>query len=241
MASSPMASSVGEIVAKDAVVIRTMRNISKVEIDFGRYCAARYTQLIELLDFPKSTTALLFNLLDGNTRDAENLKQRVLRAALSTSLTSIELHCISLPYSDTLRLDEYHSLKHLNLQGCTNVGLILDNFRQPKLESLALQLAGQPIDGTNELLDVQNFLTRFRSLRRLIIGSSNDIEYDPIWAWVESSIANHSESLRKLIINFSVDANLRKHNVKVPLRCTKLSQLVFPIGGKSLSDQCQVR
>ena len=236
-----MASSVGEIVAKDTVLIRSMRNISKLEIDFGMDCAESYTQLIELLDFPKLTTVLLFYLLDGNTRDGESLKQRMLRAALPTSLTSIELKCISLPSSDTLHLDEYHSLRHLKFQDCTNVGLILDNFRQPKLESLTLQFTCQLNDGRDEFLDVQNFLIRFRSLRSLTIGRPNDIEYNRIWACFASSIANHCESLRKLIINFRVEARLRKQFVKIPLRCNKLSQLVFPIGETSLSDQCQVR
>ena len=237
------APSIAQIVREDAAAIRSLKSVSELELKFGVEPISSsdvYDKLFDMTQFPKLEKVTLLGPEHWETNEGKPLMDRIMKRALPTSLTHISLSYISLPTANAIHLDEYHSLKHLELHEHYDLGLILDPFRRPNLTSFAVCFNGGEGSPAGDLAVINRFLPRFRSLNRLIVDCNLPFNWDEQIEDLTVSIASHSDSLRSLLINLNPVARPLDPFVDIPLRCEQLCQLVIPAGILSLLDQCQV-
>lgn len=236
--------SLEQLIRDEGTAIRSLKSLAELDLTFGNEgdtSSEIYRELFGMIDTTKLRKVVLFanGRWDNNT--GEEPMKRILKIALSTSLTHIDLTNVCLPQSNRehLQLDNFHSLRYLKLHQCTNVATSLGSFRRPILKSFDIQFG--PIGSPDRDLEAVNaLLQRFESLNRLVISSQVAVtEYEVLVA-LEHSVANHAESLSSLIINIGGYDDSWIHLSRVSLRCKNLSQLVLCMGLTDLMNKCRV-
>lgn len=240
---SLMAPSMTDLIKEDAATLRSLRSVSELELYFGFGPSTGMEDISELMasmELSKLKRVFLLAPAHWGLKNGKDTMIRTIKTALPTSLTSISLNYIDLSALNDFLLDEYRSLKHLELYACANPCSVLNRFRRPSLTSLTVQLCEWQVDLEN-ITQVHDLLLRFRSLKRLVFSCSIEVSDQVIIDGFADSIANHCEDLQNLIIHF-LPEDITGHSLaQIPMRCQQLSGLVMPAGESSLSEQCQVR
>jgi len=242
---SLMAPPLEELIREEGTAIRSLQSLTELELNFGDETdtsAEMYSELFDMI----GTARLKKMSLSANgvwiTQTGEDLMKQILKSALSTSLTHISLSNFCLPQSNGqhLQLDEFPSLRHLEIHGCTSVASSLASFRQPILKSFVVQFCSMWDPDDEDLDAVIVFLQRFGSLNRLIISSEADVTEFHTSVALTYSIASHAESLSSLAINLDAHNGSWNYLSRVLLRCKNLSQLVIPAQSAEMVNECQV-
>ncbi|KAL8687696.1 MAG: hypothetical protein Q9218_006203 [Villophora microphyllina] len=232
--------SISELIREDASLILSMKSVSEVEVNFGVQAMDsldQYDILIDLLRFPKLKKVTLTAPEVGAHLLGPLLMDRFLDGILPRALTHLSLSYISLPNGNGLRLDDYVSLKQLELHECSPLDTILGWYHSPALVSLVVQSGKTQISEPSELTVLSRFLLRFGSLERLIIDA--DVTREEIEG-LRAPIANHAGTLKSLfVISSDVDDFSNYPLLDIPFCCEYLSQLVVPAGNELVQEQCE--
>lgn len=209
--------------------IRSLRSVTELQIDLDSESISYMKWPHHLLD---SIGTMGIQKLILST--PEPLTDHILSNILPNSLTHINF---SHTACNHVRLDDYPSLRHLELHECFRLDPVLDHYLRPALSTLIIELTGDPAD--RDFNAIQNFLCRFNSLKRLILEAGWQDFRANIFA---DSIANHSQNLEDLYLDVSFND---RPLTETPLRCPHLSQLftgAIPINMKKelLLEHCKV-
>jgi len=244
---SLMAPSLEELMREEGTAIRSLKSLTELTLNLGneRHTSAEmYSELINMLETARLKKVSLSTDVCSHTHTEEESMKRILKSALSSSLTHISLTNVYLPHSNGqhLQLDNLHFLRHLEIRECTNLASSLDLFRQPILKSFVVHFCPmRDLDADAEDLEAAiELLQRFRSLNRLVFSSEATVTPYEYFVALAHSIASHAESLSSLVINLDGIDTSWNHLLKVLLRCKDLSQLVMPAHSEGLVNQCQV-
>ena len=227
--NSPPAS---DILREDSLELRSLVSISQIIVHFEAG-----TPDPPALDLLKMMNDMFPNLKELGLHftpesqdvspDGSVLPATLLSRCLSRALTHISLCYVTIEYPSAVPLEEFTVLKRLELIECDAVGMLLDHYSRPALETFIYRhdCMEQVID-TVASTAVLDFLHRFQQLRHLVIDCHECLTRFESRA--ASSVMNHAANLESLLINCEtahVEGPYEGSFLEAASKCKRLKQL----------------
>lgn len=218
-----------DILGEGSLELRSLVSISQITIYFeaGLPDPSTLDFLKMMNDMFPNLQELMLHFMPRNpdlSLDDSPLAAPLLSRCLPRTLTHIGLYYVSIKYVGEVPLDDFTVLKHLELVECGTVGMLLDNYSRPALETFTYRHDCN-VD-TVASTAVLKFLQRFQHLKRLIIDCHECLT--PFESTAASSIMSHAASLEYLLIDCKtahVEEPYEGSFLEAASKCKRLEQL----------------
>ena len=231
-----------DLVRIEQDVLRNLRSITTVNIDFGGesnpILVQRFLNLINTSKLRDAKVACLFGKVSEDYGvPSAGIDQ--LFNWLPNHLTCLSLSQINLPDPRYWRLGDYSSLRRLRLRYCQHVAPILNDDQIPPLRDFLVEL-----DEKAMRLDFDactNFIERAKRLETLIIGNKL-MTFQ--WDAVAAALSTHPKGLRTLMVDFLLGFSCGEASWYEQLDGSQLRQLAGRLGDSPNTQlticKCQV-
>ena len=203
--------------------IRNLRKLSELEVDFGCTLPVVRLWLRDVMDghdFSKIHFRYL-RLSDPGEEEIEFLPlQDCLINGNPKTLTHLTLFDVYLPRSDTLTLDAFPCLVHLDAQEWFPLLPVLEAFQEPRLTHLLLR---DTSTGMNKWSGLTKFLASFQTLKSIVIDLPELWMQPDNGGSLPQAIAHHARGLNLLYLQWEWIAESNVPWVaRVPNICDKM-------------------